>query len=60
MPKTILREKWYTAEELTEQLGLNLQTVQKKLREGNIKATKIGRRWHVSESELKNYMNRSY
>jgi excisionase family DNA binding protein len=48
-------EKVYTLEELAKELQLNIKTVQKYVREGTIKAFKIGRVWRVTETDLQEF-----
>jgi len=45
----------YTVHELAEILSLHPKTVQRFLREGKIKATKIGREWRVQKEDLRDF-----
>ena len=45
-------ETYYTPKEIAEKLKLNIGTVYKWIREGRIKAIKLGDVWRISESEL--------
>ncbi|MCR4430636.1 MAG: helix-turn-helix domain-containing protein [Tepidanaerobacteraceae bacterium] len=45
-------ENYYTPQEVAEKLKLNIRTLYKWIREGNIKAVKIGGVWRISESEI--------
>lgn len=49
--------KTYTLEELEEILGVTYRTLLSYLRTGKLKGVKIGRKWHVSEENLKNFLN---
>ncbi len=45
----------YTVHELAEILSLHPKTVQRFIREGKIKATKIGREWRVRKEDLRDF-----
>ena len=45
----------YTVQELAEILSLHPKTVQRFIREGKIKATKIGREWRVQKEDLRDF-----
>ncbi len=45
----------YTVQELAEILSLHPKTVQRFIREGKIKATKIGREWRVRNEDLRDF-----
>ncbi len=45
----------YTVAQLSEFLDLHPKTVRRFIREGKIKATRIGREWRVSKEELRQY-----
>jgi len=47
-----------TTQEIAEKLRLNVEVVRRKLRKGDIQATKVGRLWRVCESELQRYLDR--
>lgn len=49
--------KTYTLEELEEILGVTYRTLLNYLATGKLKGVKIGRKWHVSEENLKNFLN---
>ena len=46
-------ERTYTVEQIAELLSLHPKTVQRYIREGKIIANKVGKRWFISESNLK-------
>lgn len=48
-------KKLYSVAEIAEILGLHQKTVQRFIREGKLKAVKIGRAWKVSIEDLKAY-----
>lgn len=54
--KIIDGTKLYEVEDLVRMLGLSRVTVQTYLRAGRIKGVKIGKRWHVSEKNLKDFL----
>ena len=45
----------YTVQELAKILSLHAKTVQRFIREGKIKATKIGREWRVRKEDLRDF-----
>lgn len=47
----------YDVPEVSERLGLCVTTVRKYLREGRIKAQKVGRKYYVTEETLKEFLN---
>ena len=53
MPTQIEGETVYTLKEVAEGLGVHYQTVKGWVAEGKIKASKIGRSYRVTGSELK-------
>ena len=50
------RERLMTPEEVAERLAITPKTVRRFLREGRLKAMKVGRLWRVRESDLLAYM----
>jgi excisionase family DNA binding protein len=50
-------ETYYTPQEIAKQLKVNKLTVYRWIKEGRLKAVKIGRFWRVSETELKNTLS---
>ena len=46
----------YDVTDLTEILGMKIQTINKMCREKTIRATKVGRGWQVTEENLNNYL----
>lgn len=49
-------EKLYGAEEIAEVLSINKQTVLRFIREGKIKALKVGREYRIQKSALQEYL----
>ena len=49
--------KYYNTKELSEMPSLHIKTIQKMIREGRLKGNKIGKNYHVSEDNLKLYLN---
>lgn len=47
-----MNEKYYTAEEISKLLNIHVKTVQRYIREGKIRATKIGKSWRVTGHDL--------
>ena len=52
-------ERHYTVEEIAELLTLHPKTIQRYIREGKIIANKVGKRWCISESDLKKFIGKS-
>ena len=53
---TIINTKLYSVEDLVDILKLSDRTVRAYLREGKIKARKIGLRWRVTEDNLRKFL----
>jgi len=49
--------KWYKADELSEMLNLDPQTIRVYCRRGDLKARKIGRLWYVSAANLQAFID---
>lgn len=47
----------YDVPEVSERLGLGVDTVRKYLRQGRIKCQKVGRKYYVTEETLKEFLN---
>ncbi|HAA80520.1 MAG TPA: DNA-binding protein [Thermoanaerobacter sp.] len=46
-------EKFYTPEEIAENLKVSRKTIYNWIQDGHLKAVKIGHFWRIPESELK-------
>ncbi len=46
-------EKYYKPEEVAENLKVHIKTIYNWIKNGTLKAVKIGQVWRISESELK-------
>lgn len=57
MPKQIGDLTLYSVDDLHEQLGLSKMTIRAYLREGKIRARKLGVQWYVTEEALREYFN---
>jgi excisionase family DNA binding protein len=55
--KIIDGTKLYEVEDLVAMLKVSRTTVQGYLRSGRIKGIKIGKRWHVTEKNLKDFLS---
>ena len=51
-------EQLLTTREIADKLKLNVETVRRKLRSGDIPAKKVGRLWRVGDAELQRYVDR--
>jgi len=49
----ILMDNYFTPQQVAEKLQLNIGTVYEWIREGKLKAVKVGDLWCIPESELK-------
>ena len=45
-------KNYYTVEQISETLGIHPKTVQRYIREGKLRATKIGKSWRVTGHDL--------
>ncbi|MBA7507893.1 hypothetical protein ES706_06622 [subsurface metagenome] len=52
----VVNTKLYSVEDLVSMLNLSARTVRVYLREGKIKARKIGLSWYVTEENLKKFI----
>lgn len=57
MPKKIGSLVLYSVDDLHEKLGLSKMTIRAYLREGKIRARKLGVQWYVTEEALREYFN---
>lgn len=55
MPKQVGNLTLYSVDDLHEQLGLSKMTIRAYLREGKIRARKLGVQWYVTEEALRDY-----
>lgn len=46
-------EEYFSPQEVAQKLKLNVRTVYKWIREGRLKAVKVGDLWRIAESEIK-------
>jgi excisionase family DNA binding protein len=47
-----MKETYYTVEQISEMLHMHVKTVQRYIREGKLRAVKIGKSWRVSGHDL--------
>lgn len=57
MPKEIGSLKLYSVDDLHQKLGLSKMTIRAYLREGKIRARKLGVQWYVTEEALREYFD---
>ncbi len=50
-------QNYYTPQEVAGKLKIDIRTVYRWIREGRLKAVKIGHFWRISESELKRILD---
>lgn len=53
---TYNEKSYFTVEEAAERLLCTPETIRRYIRQGKLKATKIIRRWYISEDELTAYV----
>jgi excisionase family DNA binding protein len=49
-------QKFYTVEEISKMLDMHIKTIQRYIREGKIKASKVGKAWKVSGHDLSTFL----
>lgn len=47
-----MKEKFYTVDQIAEMLGMHPKTIRKFIREGKLKANKVGKQWRVTGNDL--------
>lgn len=50
-----MNESYYTAEQIAKMLHMHVKTVQRYIREGKLRAVKIGKSWRVSGHDLSTF-----
>ena len=50
-----MRKKLYSVDDISEYLDMHPKTVQRYIREGKIKASKIGKSWKVTEEDFREF-----
>jgi excisionase family DNA binding protein len=51
-----MNEDFVTAEQIAEKLGLHVRTVRNYIREGRLKAVRIGKQYRITREDLKAFM----
>jgi len=51
-------EIYYTPQEVADKLKINVRTLYRWIREGKLKAVKVGELWRISETELNRLLNK--
>ncbi len=59
MPIQIGQLRLYDLEELSEKLQINIRSLRKWIREGKIKAKKVGVKYYVTEQSLNEYFEKA-
>ncbi|MBI4377602.1 MAG: helix-turn-helix domain-containing protein [Nitrospinae bacterium] len=57
MVKQIADIKLYSVEDIHKSLGINERTIRVWFKEGRIKGVKISGEWHITEENLKKFLN---
>jgi excisionase family DNA binding protein len=50
-----MEEKYFTVEQISEMLKMHPKTIQRYIREGKLRATKLGKSWRVSGHDLSQF-----
>ena len=59
MPIQIGQLRLYDLEELSEKLHINIRSLRKWIREGKIKAKKVGVKYYITEQSLNEYFEKA-
>lgn len=51
-----MQEKFYTVDEISNILGMHQKTIQRYIREGKLRAVKVGKAWRISGHDLSRFM----
>jgi excisionase family DNA binding protein len=54
-----MMEQWYTLKEIAEKFKVTVQTIRNWIRQGKIRAIKLGGNWRISQSEVDNFTEES-
>jgi len=60
MPLEVANIKLYSVQELSQDLKVTSLSVRTYIRDGKLKARKIGGRWYVAEENLLNFLKGEY
>lgn len=55
--KIIMENNYYDVTELSQMFGLSASTMRSYFKEGRISAIKIGKSWHATENDIKDFLN---
>lgn len=55
MELTVMVEKYYSVEQIAEMIDMHPKTIQRYIREGRLKAQKIGKAWRVTGHDLSTF-----
>jgi len=53
----LLKDEFYTAEELATKLKLNIMTIYRYIKAGKLKAHKIGKEYRIDKIEFEKFIN---
>lgn len=51
-----MQDKFYTVDEISNILGMHHKTIQRYIREGKLRAVKVGKAWRISGHDLSRFM----
>ena len=52
----MMEEKYYTKNEVAENLNISIRTIERYIRSGELKALKIGKYTRIEENDLKEFL----
>ncbi|MCC0648168.1 helix-turn-helix domain-containing protein [Clostridioides sp. ZZV15-6598] len=52
-----MEEKFYTIDQVANILGMHHKTIRKFIKDGKLKANKVGKQWRVSQEDLNSFMD---
>lgn len=50
-----MKEKFYTVDQIAEMLEMHPKTIRKFIREGKLRANKVGKQWRITGNDLSNF-----
>ena len=51
-----MNETYYSVEQVAQMLHMHPKTIQRYIREGRLRAAKIGKSWHISGHDLSSFV----
>ena len=54
-----MTDEWYSVEQVAERLGLHVRTVRNYVRDGRLKAVRIGKQYRIARTDLEELTGRA-